>query len=103
MKLDNTPIGTIKFKYRRSSKLITIVVITAVVLSIAALLMLTLAILDARQEVEDLRRQAADLQIENNQLQQDIEQLGTVQSIIKIAMEKLGLIQPDAIIIKPNH
>lgn len=80
-----------------------ILVLIMVVACIAALLMLTLAILDARREVEALRQQAADLQIENNQLQQDIEQLGTVQSIIKIAMEKLGLIQPDAIIIKPNH
>ena len=80
-----------------------ILVLIMVVACIAALLTLTLAILDARREVEALRQQAADLQIENNQLQQDIEQLGTVQSIIKIAMEKLGLIQPDAIIIKPNH
>ena len=80
-----------------------ILVLIMVIACIAALLMLTLAILDARREVEALRQQAADLQIENNQLQQDIEQLGTVQSIIKIAMEKLGLIQPDAIIIKPNH
>ncbi len=80
-----------------------ILVLIMVIACIAALLTLTLAILDARREVEALRQQAADLQIENNQLQQDIEQLGTVQSIIKIAMEKLGLIQPDAIIIKPNH
>lgn len=80
-----------------------ILVLIMIIACIAALLILTLAILDARQEVEALRQQAANLQQENNRIQQDIDQLGTVQSIIKIAMEKLGLIQPDAIIIKPNH
>lgn len=95
--------GNIKVVLHPGKLVLKILVLIMVIACIAALLMLTLAILDARREVEALRRQAADLQIENNQLQQDIDQLGTVQSIIKIAMEKLGLIQPDAIIIKPNH
>ena len=49
MKLTNTPIGTIKFKYRRSSKVTKIVVLTTVVLSIAALLMLSFAITATRE------------------------------------------------------
>ncbi len=83
--------------------ILKIMVLVMVVLCIAALLVLTLAIMDAKAQVEDLRQQAAALQQENGQLLKDIEELGTVQGIIKIAMEKLGLVLPDTVIIEPNH
>ena len=80
-----------------------ILVLVMVVLCIAALLILTLAIVEARQEVEELRRQAAALQQENKELLQDINDLGSIQSILKIALEKLGLVPADTVIIEPNH
>ena len=83
--------------------ILKIMVLVMVVLCIAALLVLTLAIMDAKAQVEDLRQQAAALQQENGQLLKDIEELGTVQGLIKIAMEKLGLVLPDTVIIEPNH
>ena len=83
--------------------ILKIMVLVMVVLCIAALLVLTLAIMDAKAQVEDLRQQAALLQQENSQILKDIEEIGSVQGIIKIAMEKLGLVLPDTVIIEPNH
>lgn len=83
--------------------ILKIMVLVMVVLCVAALLVLTLAIMDAKAQVEDLRQQAALLQQENSQILKDIEEIGSVQGIIKIAMEKLGLVLPDTVIIEPNH
>jgi cell division protein FtsL len=83
--------------------ILKIMVLIMLVLCIAALLVMTLAIMEAKAEVDALRQQAALLQQENTQLQKDIANLGSVQSIIKIAMEKLGLVLPDTVIIEPNH
>ena len=102
MKLENTPIGTIKFKYRRSSKLITIVVLTAVVLSIAALLMLGFAISSTQENTEKLRQEAIGLEQEQSRLELYIQELGTIQGIIRLAQEKLGLIEPGSVIIQPE-
>ena len=102
MKLNNTPLGTIKFKYRRSSNLTTIVVLITVVLSIAALLMLSFAITSTQENTEKLRQEAIGLEQEQSRLEKYIQELGTIQGIIRLAQEKLGLIEPDSVIIQPE-
>ena len=96
------PLSSIKLVYRRSRPLTKIVVLAAVVLSILALLTLRSAILATREDTEDLRNQAMALEQENSRLEQYIEELGTVRTIIRIAQEKLGLVEPDSIIIQPE-
>ena len=96
------PLSSIKLVYRRSRPLTKIVVLAAVVLSILALLTLRSAILTTREDTEDLRNQAMALEQENSRLEQYIEELGTVRAIIRIAQEKLGLVEPDSIIIQPE-
>ena len=96
------PLSSIKLVYRRSRPLTKIVVLVAVVLSILALLTLRSAIMTTREETEDLRNQAMALEQENSRLEQYIEELGTIQAIIRIAQEKLGLVEPDSIIIQPE-
>ena len=96
------PLGNIKLVYRRSRTLTKIVVLTAVVLSIAALLTLGSAIAKSKQTAEGYRNQAIALEQENDRLKQYIEELGTIQGIIRIAQEKLGLIEPDSVIIQPE-
>lgn len=93
----------IKVVLHPGKPVLKILVLVMVVLCIAALLILTLAIMEARQEVEELRRQAAALQQDNKELLQDINDLGSIQSILKIALEKLGLVPADTVIIEPNH
>ena len=97
------PTGKIRLKYRRSSPLMKIVVLCAVVLSMAALLTLGAGILENRARTEVLRAQAAGLEQENSRLTQYIAELGTVQGIIRIAQEELGLVEPDTVIIKPEQ
>ena len=96
------PLSAIKLVYRRSRPLTKIVVLAAVVLSILALMALRSAILTTREKTEDLRAQAIELEQENSRLEQYIEELGTIRGIIRIAQEKLGLIEPDSIIIQPE-
>jgi cell division protein FtsL len=67
-----------------------------------ALLTLHSAIQTAENSAEDLRFQAFQLEQENSRLEQYIKELGTVQGIIRIAQEKLGLIDPNSIIIQPE-
>ncbi len=102
MKLTNTPLGTIKFKYRRSSTVTKVVILVAVVLSVAALLMLHFAIGSTRDAAEELRQEAIGLEQEQSRLERYIQELGTIQGIIRLAQEKLGLIEPDSVIIQPE-
>lgn len=102
MKLTNTPLGTIKFKRRRSSTITKVVVVIAVILSIAALLMLHFAIVSTRDTAEALRQEAIGLEQEQSRLELYIRELGTIQGIIRLAQEKLGLIEPGTVIIQPE-
>lgn len=71
-------------------------------MSMAALLTLHSAIDSTREKAEDLRVQAMALEQENSRLEQYISEKGTVQEVIRIAQEKLGLVEPDSIIIQPE-
>jgi len=96
------PFSNIKLVYRRSRTLTKIVVLAAVVLSIAALLTLGSAISANRENAEAYRKQAIELEQENSRLEQYIEELGTIQGVVRIALEKLGLMEPDSIVIQPE-
>ncbi|MBQ7801680.1 MAG: hypothetical protein IJ375_05085 [Oscillospiraceae bacterium] len=49
----------------------------------------------------DLRTQAAALEEDNTDLEQKIQDLGSVQSVHDIAQEELGLVSPDAVVFQP--
>jgi cell division protein FtsL len=92
------PFSRIRLVYRRSSLLLKCVVLVAIILSTAALLTIRHSIRSSQQELEQLRNQAARLEQENQQLDQQTSELGTVDSIKQIAQEELDLVDPDAII-----
>lgn len=93
----------IRLVYRRSSTLVKCVVLATIVLCTVTLLTLRFSIQDAKAKSEDLRGQAAVLEQENQKLEKDISDLGTVQSVKKIANEELGLVDPDTVIYSPNN
>lgn len=97
----NNPFRRIRLVYRRSSPLLKCVVLAAIVLSTAALLTLHFTIRQTRQHTESLRTEAALLEQENRELTENIAQVGTIQSIKRIAMEELGLVDPDAEFFQP--
>lgn len=89
--------------YRPASPLLKCVVLVTIVLCTVALIALRVGIQQFRNEEEALRVQAAELQREKTKLESYIGQLGTVQSVKRIAMEELGLVDPDTTIFEPNE
>lgn len=92
----NNPFSRIRLVYRRSSTLLKCVVLGTIVLATAALLTLHFSIRKNQQTLQQLQSQAAQTQMENEELSQRIEEVGTVHSIKRIAEEELGLVEPDA-------
>ncbi len=87
----------IKLVRVRSRKLTIIMLVTAILLSMTALTALHLSMIRLRRDTEDLRQQAMQLEGENAALQEDIEQVDSIQAIVEIAEKELGLVQPDAV------
>lgn len=87
-----------QLQYRRTSALNKVVIAAAIVLSSATLVSLRLAQWEAEATLADLRHRAVELRQENQELRNDIDELGTADSIREIAQEELGLVDPDTII-----
>ncbi len=87
----------IKFRIRKSSLLVKVALIAVLVLSIAALLVLRSAIQSTDRETEALRTEAIGWEQKNAKLNRDIDDLGTVEGIKRLAMELLGLVDPNVI------
>lgn len=77
--------------------------LVAVALSAVALITLRASIDASNTQYEDLRQQASILEENNSQLEDRISILGSVESAIQIAMEKLGLVLPDTIVFAPGN
>lgn len=91
-------IGKIRLEFGKASPLMKTVVAATIGLSTAALISLRLAQWDAQQTTQELRRRAAELEAKNQQLQERIDDLGSVESVRQIAAEELGLVDPDTIV-----
>ena len=89
--------------YRRSSNKTKILVIIFLVVGIVALFVLRGAINDAEALNADLESQAAQLEEENSDLQENIDNLDTVQGVEQIAQDELGLVDPDTVLIQPTE
>lgn len=96
-------LSRIRLKYHRSSPLLKCIVLAAVVFSTVCLLLLRSAIIENQKREEAARQEAAKLEQENQQIEEDTQMLGTLPSIIKIAIEKLGMMWPDDIRFLPNE
>lgn len=97
------PLHRIRLVYRRSPTLLKCVVLSAIVICIVALLVLRGAILDAKEREAELRNEAASLEQENENISKDISQIGTIESIKKLAGKLLGLVDPDTVIFLPEE
>ena len=91
-----------KVVFRRSSIRTKIVVLVAVVLSLATLVMLSVTLASEKEKAEELRQQAVELELDKSRLEQYIRELGTMEAVIRIAREELGLIEPGSIVIQPE-
>lgn len=91
----------VRLVYRRSSTLLKCAVLASIILSAVALIAIRASVLDAREDKEALRTQAAQLELENQQLKENISQLGTIEGIRYIAMHELGLVDPESEFFNP--
>ena len=94
-------LGRFRLVYRRSSPLLKCAVLATIVLCTVALLTMGASIRQMRQTTDELRNQAAKLEQENQKLEKSIAELGTIQSIKRIAGEELGLVDPDSVFFDP--
>ena len=98
-----SPFSHIRLVFQRSRTLTKVVVLAALVLSMAALLVLGIARMNAQARLDGLQDQAQQLEQENARLEQYIDEQGSLQSIERIANEELGLVNPDTVIIQPQQ
>ena len=97
------PFSHIRVVYRRSSVLVKSVVLSALALSILALVILRVSIQSNQGQQADLQQQAALLEQENRALTKQIAELGTVESVKRIATLQLGLVDPNSQFFTPSN
>lgn len=93
----------IRFVRKPGSRLLLMVLCVAIVLSMATFLVFRSLTARSQAEQEALRDQASQLEGENSQLQSNISKLGTLESVIQIARDLLGMVFPDTVFIQPEN
>ena len=99
----SNPFTRIRLVYRRSSPLLKCIVLATVVLCTAALITLHTVITSFQNQAGALRNQADQLEKENAELTQYINELGTDESVHRIAQEELGLVDKDVTFFVPTE
>ena len=97
------PFHRIRLVYRRSSLLLKVLVLVTILASAGALLGLRASMKSYQAQRQALYTQAVSLQQENADLTERIAELGTKDSIRRIAIEQLGLMDPNAEIFNPGQ
>ena len=97
------PFHRIRLVYRRSPMILKILVLVTILASAAALLALRFAMTGFQEQRQALYTQAVDLQQENEDLTERIAELGTKDSIRRIAIEELDLMDPKSELFNPGQ
>lgn len=97
------PFSHIRLVYRRSSVLVKSVVLATLVVSVLALVILRISIQTQKSQQAELEYKAAVLEQENRALAKQIAELGTVESVKRIATLQLGLVDPDSQFFTPSN
>lgn len=87
----------------RTHPLVKGMILLMVVLSTVALITLRASIENSRGSYEAMRQYAMTLEGDNQDLDQRIQELGSIESALRIAMEELGLVLPDSVVITPGN
>ena len=88
----------IKLVRMRTPNIVKIALSILIVLSMVVLIGLRIETNILKQETKNLRDEAAALGRENSELDEKIDALDTIQSVIDIAKEELGLVEPGTVI-----
>lgn len=96
------PLKNAKLVTRPSPPALKIALVVLILLSMAALLALRLVHNGIQEEIQNLKDKAADYEHANSVMDERMEDPDSVENIADIAKEKLGLVDPDAIVIDPQ-
>ena len=88
-----------KIVFRPGKTLTKVMLLVVIVLSTVTLIAIHGAIQHAEEKAQALRSQAFAEEQEQQELRQDIDALGSSDSVEKIAEEELGLVDPDTVVI----
>ena len=88
----------VRLEFGRSGILLRTVVAAVLALSTLVLLSIRVNVWQAEDQIRSLRERAGILEMENARLQQQVDELGTVESVRSIAARELGLVDPNTII-----
>ncbi len=97
------PFKNVRLVFQRTTPAVKILVISALVVCTIALVALGIRISGEKAQLEESRKAAAALEQENAELEEDIDDLGTIRSIKDLARRFLGLFDPDTIIFSPEE
>ena len=89
--------------FKKSSTLVKTLILITVLICTVALVTLHASIEQSRSQYEAMRQHAGMLEENNDSLIQQIDNIGTLDSIIQIAMERLGLVLPDTTIFESGN
>ena len=87
----------IKLVPMRTPNLVKVALTLVIVLCMVVLITLRIATNDLNSRTEQLHGEAAALDHANQELTEKIGALGSIQSVIDIAREKLGLVEPGTV------
>ncbi len=87
----------IKLVRMRTPNMVKIALIVAIVLCMGVLVGLRLSTQALNERTEALHQEAVGLQEANRDLEEKKDALGTIQSVIDTAKEKLGLVEPGTV------
>ena len=96
------PLKNVKVITRPSPPALKIILIVLIILSMAALVTLRLVHNGLQEEIQKQKDLAADYEHENSVLDEKMKDPDSVENIIDIAQEELGLVDPDTILIEPQ-
>ena len=88
----------IKLVRMRTPNLVKVILTVVIVLCMVALIGLRIWVVNLQNRTEDLRNDAAALEQANEELEEKIDEIGSVQSVIDIARDELGLVEPGTVI-----
>lgn len=95
-------IGKVQIIWHPSGKLLKTLVITLIAFSTAALAALWWVRADIRHQTEKMRAEAAFIISENQKLESRLSDMTSIQSVLKIAEDELGMVSENTILIKPQ-
>lgn len=93
-------IGKMQIVLFKSERWVLIPIAAVIVFSMAALLALGWAKYQFTHQTEKIRAEAAQVEYENEVLERNIQELGSVKSVERIAQEELGMVSQDTVLIE---